>query len=316
MSTDNDTTPRPCRICFQRTYHDIRCRLAKGLDSPVLDSEREVAPRPEVRQHHRFVNRPSSDPHHPLCGLKGCGQPRDAAVHSVEPAAADEQETHSTNSGRIHADDNAMTERELARIRARKAAASPEPPRIADPDVEVALAEYVATSDEQPAQAAPELFPPTLTLVPCNCGAPTCKRVGFAEGMFYQGSGFERELAEEVKRRYDRADLAAPRAVWERVLGVAQELRKSHNRTILKEFASTAGCHCAWCEDADEIIAARDAAAAGSPLSDAIKIVEAKRDEWQTESLTYSASAPGKAAQLQHKATAANQLITALKEVK
>jgi len=31
-----------CRICFQLTYHDIRCRLAKGLDSPVLPSERSA----------------------------------------------------------------------------------------------------------------------------------------------------------------------------------------------------------------------------------------------------------------------------------
>lgn len=49
--------------------------------------------------------------------------------------------------------------------------------------------------------------PTTLTLQPCNCGAPTCKRTGFREGTFYQGSGFERELAEEVKRRYDAHDV-------------------------------------------------------------------------------------------------------------
>lgn len=39
-------TKAPCRACHQLTCHDIRCRLAKGLDSPVLDSERLAEPSP------------------------------------------------------------------------------------------------------------------------------------------------------------------------------------------------------------------------------------------------------------------------------
>jgi hypothetical protein len=34
---------RGCRICLELTSHDLRCRLAKGLNSPVLDSERVEA---------------------------------------------------------------------------------------------------------------------------------------------------------------------------------------------------------------------------------------------------------------------------------
>lgn len=46
-------------------------------------------------------------------------------------------------------------------------------------------------------------LPATLTLERCSCGSEVCNRFGFAEGMFYQGSGFDEPLAQEVKRRYD-----------------------------------------------------------------------------------------------------------------
>ena len=43
IEPDEPQSKQPCRRCLQVVTHDIRCRLAKGLDTPVLDSEREVA---------------------------------------------------------------------------------------------------------------------------------------------------------------------------------------------------------------------------------------------------------------------------------
>jgi hypothetical protein len=40
---NKDKPERGCRICFQPVYHDTRCLFAKGLDFPVLDSERVPA---------------------------------------------------------------------------------------------------------------------------------------------------------------------------------------------------------------------------------------------------------------------------------
>lgn len=46
-------------------------------------------------------------------------------------------------------------------------------------------------------------IPDTLTLDPCNCPSKRCDRTGFKEGMFYQGCGFDKHIAEEIKKRYD-----------------------------------------------------------------------------------------------------------------
>jgi hypothetical protein len=42
-----------------------------------------------------------------------------------------------------------------------------------------------------------------LTLERCSCEHKQCKRWGFKEGMFYQGSGFTLEEAQEIARRYN-----------------------------------------------------------------------------------------------------------------
>jgi hypothetical protein len=39
--SNTDTEKQGCRICLEPIYHELRCRLAKGLNSPVLDSERK-----------------------------------------------------------------------------------------------------------------------------------------------------------------------------------------------------------------------------------------------------------------------------------
>jgi len=46
-------------------------------------------------------------------------------------------------------------------------------------------------------------LPEQLTPVKCQCGAPVCNTYGFEEGMFYQGCGFRKEVAEEIARRYN-----------------------------------------------------------------------------------------------------------------
>lgn len=48
------------------------------------------------------------------------------------------------------------------------------------------------------------MIPKTLTIVHCRCGYIKCNRCGFAEGVFPNGTGFDFEVAEEIKRRYDR----------------------------------------------------------------------------------------------------------------
>lgn len=53
-------------------------------------------------------------------------------------------------------------------------------------------------------------LPKQLTPEKCNCGAPLCNRYGFREGMFYQGTGFDKEVAEEIAKRYSQATGKVP----------------------------------------------------------------------------------------------------------
>lgn len=93
---------------------------------------------------------------------------------------------------------------------------------------------------ETEATATPTFFPQTLTLQPCNCGASTCDRVAFREGMFYQGSGFPRELAEEVKRRYDTYQPDRERRLVEALRGARKwAVAATWDKQFNKEAQST-----------------------------------------------------------------------------
>ncbi len=56
MTTINDTTPRPCRDCGETKFHSFGCALVKHQPFPVLDSEREVAPRLGFERHKESCN--------------------------------------------------------------------------------------------------------------------------------------------------------------------------------------------------------------------------------------------------------------------
>lgn len=45
----------------------------------------------------------------------------------------------------------------------------------------------------------PEGIPFNVRIEPCNCGSEHCTRHGFSNlGVFYQGSGFQKEVAEYI----------------------------------------------------------------------------------------------------------------------
>jgi len=48
-----------------------------------------------------------------------------------------------------------------------------------------------------------EKLPKTLTVERCRCPCPNCSTYQFKEGLFYQGSGFSKEAAEEIAHRYN-----------------------------------------------------------------------------------------------------------------
>jgi len=48
-----------------------------------------------------------------------------------------------------------------------------------------------------------EKLPKTLTVERCRCPWPNCSTYQFKEGLFYQGSGFSKEAAEEIAHRYN-----------------------------------------------------------------------------------------------------------------
>jgi hypothetical protein len=42
-----------------------------------------------------------------------------------------------------------------------------------------------------------------LTIEKCPCGNPACNTYGVQQGMFYQGSGFDKDEAEEIACRFN-----------------------------------------------------------------------------------------------------------------
>lgn len=46
----------------------------------------------------------------------------------------------------------------------------------------------------------------TVTVVPCPCGSPVCRRHGLSSGLFYQGCGWDLEEATEIAKRINAYD--------------------------------------------------------------------------------------------------------------
>jgi hypothetical protein len=49
-----------------------------------------------------------------------------------------------------------------------------------------------------------------VTIIKCNCGSETCNRYSLSDGIFYQGSGWEKKRAQQYADAINAYDIVAP----------------------------------------------------------------------------------------------------------
>lgn len=89
---------------------------------------------------------------------------------------------------------------------------------------------------------ATETVPRTLTVRRCQCSSPHCEAYGFAEGMFYQGSGFDRVVANRIADIYNSCQkMESPVETIRGALSVLRSLKTVHTPQQLEIVKARAG---------------------------------------------------------------------------
>lgn len=78
-----------------------------------------------------------------------------------------------------------------------------------------------------------------VTIVKCNCNSPTCNRHSLSDGVFYQGSGWEKERAQE----YADAINNYARVLHERNTLAEAIIQAATERGIINDDAPLEGAH-------------------------------------------------------------------------
>lgn len=84
-------------------------------------------------------------------------------------------------------------------------------------------------------------YPAKLTPERCCCAYVSCQTYGFKEGIFYQGSGFEKEVAERIATSYNvTVNMDDPKEVVDALVSLARDVSnlKLHHPHLVQQRAA------------------------------------------------------------------------------